>query len=153
MVDMRGPDECWPWKAFTVVGGYGMFAIGTKETRMITRASRVAWAIHNGDIPPGKFVLHSCDNGGCCNPRHLRLGNAGENVQDMLDRDRHIAGGWERYMKTSGSKNGRALLNEDIVREIRADTTSTTYALAKKYGIGWTTMDLLRRGKTWRNVR
>lgn len=32
------------------------------------------------------FALHSCDNRKCCNPRHLRWGDAKENACDAVER-------------------------------------------------------------------
>jgi hypothetical protein len=42
-----------------------------------------------GKIPKNKVVMHICDNPSCCNPLHLRLGSKSENVQDMMQKNRH----------------------------------------------------------------
>lgn len=49
---------------------------------------RLAYQLFVGDL---EFchVLHSCDNPLCVNPKHLRQGTHQENMQDMVDRDRH----------------------------------------------------------------
>lgn len=36
------------------------------------------------NVPEDKQILHSCDIRSCINPNHLRIGDAGENTQDML---------------------------------------------------------------------
>jgi len=52
-------------------------------------AHRVAFTFHHGREPQ-KYVLHSCDNPGCCNPAHLREGTQLENMRDMNERGRRI---------------------------------------------------------------
>ena len=84
-VDKRGPDECWPWRACRHPRGYGK--IGADAKTLV--ASRVAWEIaHQTQIPPGLFVLHSCDNPPCVNPAHLSLGTARDNLIDAISKGR-----------------------------------------------------------------
>ena len=51
-------------------------------------AHRVSWRLHNGEIPSGLIVRHSCDNGLCVNPSHLSLGTQADNMADMWSRQR-----------------------------------------------------------------
>ncbi len=54
-------------------------------------AHRVSWVIHNGGIKePKKMVMHRCDNPGCVNPLHLRLGTCSENTRDMVNKGRQV---------------------------------------------------------------
>lgn len=88
-VDRRGADECWPWLSGSSNFGHGRFVLGGH----LHSQHRVAYTIHYGPIPEGEgyhgtVVMHSCDNPGCCNPRHLVLGTQQENAQDMADKGR-----------------------------------------------------------------
>jgi hypothetical protein len=51
-------------------------------------AHRVAWDLANGPIPEGMNVLHKCDNPAWCNPDHLFLGTAQENIADKVRKGR-----------------------------------------------------------------
>ena len=78
-----GPTECWPWTGAINKSGYGSYGVGAT----IRTASRVAFELANGPIPPGPgyhgyVVMHSCDNRKCCNPAHLSLGTQGDNNSD-----------------------------------------------------------------------
>ena len=85
-VNIAGPDECWEWTAGTYLKGlkYGRFQFEGKAKS----AHRVAYILTNGDIPDDMFVCHTCDNPACCNPKHLWLGSAKDNTQDMLKKGR-----------------------------------------------------------------
>lgn len=87
-VDKRaGPDKCWPWVGGSLNEGYGCIRLGSSHGRIVL-AHRAAWAIANGPIPDGLFVLHHCDNPPCCNPAHLFLGTHQDNMDDMVAKGR-----------------------------------------------------------------
>lgn len=67
-VDVRGPDECWPWTGPTEKQrGYGLI----KFSGGITRAHRVAYELVVAKPPPRWHVHHHCGNRTCCNPGHM----------------------------------------------------------------------------------
>ena len=85
-VDVRGPDECWPWQRCKDRYGYGKIA--TKHGKAPLRVPRLAYEIQCAPLPPGAQVLHHCDNPSCVNGRHLFLGDAKANLQDCSQKGR-----------------------------------------------------------------
>jgi hypothetical protein len=49
-----------------------------------------------------------------------------------------------------GTKNFRAKLTESDVREIYLDRTRTQHDLAVQYGVRQSTINHIKRGRTWR---
>lgn len=83
-VDVRGPDECWPWRT-AKPGEYGIFSLNGGGMRI---ASRVALQISIGPLPSDILACHRCDNPPCCNPAHLFPGTHEQNMQDMVSKGR-----------------------------------------------------------------
>lgn len=87
-VDVGPAAFCWVWKGRIRQDGYGSIAKrGTRAGHFL--AHRISWLLHFGEIPPGLFVLHSCDNPPCVNPHHLGLGTNNDNIRDMIKKRRH----------------------------------------------------------------
>jgi len=141
-VDIRNPDECWPWTAGLFSdSGYGQFWVN----RINARTNRVAWMIAYDAVPEGLFVCHSCDNPACCNPDHLFLGTPGDNVQDCLEKKRFPV----------GEDNYCHKLSEDQVRAIRwlfANTGVSQQWIADTYGVSQYTVSGIIRRKKWRHL-
>lgn len=142
-VDKR-PDGCWVWTASRLrAGGYGQFNLNG----IPTRAHRLSWEMHNGPIPAGLQVCHTCDNPPCVNPAHLFLGTIKENAHDR-DRKGRTHPGW-----VPGSRNGGAKLTEAQVAEIRERASGATHkALALEFGVSRTLIGLIVNRKQWRHV-
>jgi hypothetical protein len=87
-VEIKGEDECWPWRKGCTTGGYGQFHVNRKAFL----AHRVAMALQIGHVEGDVQVLHSCERSRrCCNPKHLRIGTHDDNMDD-----RNRAGGYQR---------------------------------------------------------
>ena len=133
-----GPDACWPWLGHRSPRGYGQSSDLDRKT---VRAHRMAWELTFGPFDRSLFVCHRCDNPPCCNPTNLFLGTTNDNMADMVAKGRAAV----------GERQGSAVLNEDLVREIRASRESRP-AIAKRLGIGTATVDRVRRRLRWRHV-
>lgn len=124
-VDRRGDDECWPWLASVrrKDEGYGAFYLNGRHQP----ASRVAYMLTYGDIPPGVVVCHRCDNPPCCNPAHLFLGTPQDNDADRVAKGR----------QARGSRNGYAKLTERqvwAIRQLRSIGAKPAW-LAERFGV------------------
>ncbi len=145
-VNIKGEDECWEWKAYINIGGYGTFNF---ENKVETLAHRVAYEITKGKIEKGKIVMHTCDNRLCVNPKHLRLGTHQDNMDDMVKKGRSF----KRDM--NGENNYNAKLTERDIREICLLYSSekfTQQEIAEKIGVTQGNISLIVNNKNWKYV-
>ena len=151
-VDRRGPDECWLFVGARTHSGYGSL---NKRVWGEGVAHRLAWRLATGRvIPEDMLVCHTCDNPPCCNPAHLFLGTQGDNA-----RDRNAKG---RAASKVGRLNGRALLTETDVREIRrvyrrghksrAGDSRSCVGLARRFGVSEDAIREVVKGRHWQHV-
>jgi hypothetical protein len=133
-VDIRQPDECWPWTAGTFQTGYGAFALGGREGQMHP-AHRVAVMLDQGLQSPtdinGDVVMHECHNRQCCNPRHLTPGSYAENNHGTIE-----AG-------NSGNKFSEAEIRE--IRRLSAETDLTQTEIGDRFGTDQTMVSAIVR--------
>lgn len=131
---------CLLWMGATR-GGYGRLGIKGNIKR---GAHVVAWELHHGrPVPPGMDVLHKCDNPGCIEPAHLKLGTHQDNMDDKVAKGRQA--------RMVGSVHPSAKLNETKVRAILADPRLLRF-VANDYGVSESAISLIRRRKTWAHV-
>lgn len=143
-VDKHGPNGCWLWTGANSVKGktsYGRCHFGGK----VRDAHVASYELHKGAIPSGMWVLHRCDNRPCVNPRHLFLGTASDNTQDMLAKGRNKRRG------AVGTANAKARLTEEQVRHIaRREMYQREYA--ELYGIPRATIANVWAGRNWKHL-
>lgn len=143
-VDKRGIFDCWPWMASTGNDGYGHIGEGGRSRKLLA-AHRVAYELVNGPIPDGQCVLHECDNPPCCNPTHLFLGTQTENIHDMREKGRECCG------EEHGASKLTRLQVEEARRLYTPWSRSHGYpALARRYGVGYSTIRIAIQGGTWK---
>lgn len=127
-VDIKGDNDCWEWQAGRNKKGYGHFKLGVGSD---IRAHRLSWMLTCGEIPDGLNVLHKCDNPPCCNPNHLFIGTAKDNILDALSKG--------RIDTRPGVRNPNSILTEKDVLEIRSECENYEYGiysrLGRKYGV------------------
>jgi len=89
-VDVRGPDECWPWLGGLDSSGYGVFNIGIAlNKRRMVKAHRFGFDLANPvPIGPDECVCHTCDNRPCQNPAHWFRGSKADNHHDAIAKGR-----------------------------------------------------------------
>lgn len=135
--------KCWNWTGNLFAGGYGAFKCKAITSRQIN-ASRASWILHFGPISKSEFVCHHCDNRACCNPAHLFLGSAKDNMEDCKEKGRI----------NKGEDRPQHKLTEEDVRTIRR-LRQEGYAwrgLAAKFGVARTCVVSAATGKTWAHV-
>jgi hypothetical protein len=116
---------CWEWTGSKSSKGYGKLQIGKEHLR----AHRVSYEIYNGTAPsPEQFILHSCDNPGCVNPEHLRIGDNAENMKEKKEKKRSAAG------ETHGMSKLSNLQAEQILAELLKGDWSMR-KIASKHGV------------------
>lgn len=145
-IEIRGPEECWPWKS-CVYGGalkYGAFVWRGK----LRGANRAMWEIANGgECPAHLDVLHTCDNSMCVNPAHLWLGTHRENMLDAKRKGRNSRG-----ERTKRNKLTEAQAKEIIANPPKTGHGGNTAAVATKYGVGISAIHALLAGRSWKHL-
>lgn len=140
-ISRQGETECWEWTGCKR-GGYGRFRVGGRKGKLYV-ATRLMWRLVHGTDPIGQLILHTCDNPGCCNPRHLFIGSDFDNNQDKEAK--------KRGNHPLGIENGLAKLTDNQVREIYQSIDSGRN-LAKQYGVSDVAISCIKTGKTWQHV-
>jgi hypothetical protein len=127
-VEVRGPDECWPWLAAKNAYGYGVLRVDDKTII----ATRLVWQDVNGSWPGMKCVLHTCDNRECCNPKHHFLGSRADNIADMC---------------AKGRRRSSVKISDAEVSAIRGAPKVPIVTLADRFGVSKSLISIIRSGK------
>lgn len=144
-VEIKGPDDCWPWMGYRDAKGYGSFQLGSPGSRP---AHRVAYVLTNGEPPAEKpQVCHHCDNPPCCNPRHLF---PGDNADNMLDKEKKGRG---NHARGEANKQSSLTIADVIeIRRLRFVENKPYTEIAPIFGITDMSAGDVCRGKTWGHV-
>jgi len=135
------PNHCWEWQG---IRRKGYAALSYKGRTF--GVHRITCFLKHGEPQPNDNALHSCDNRACINPDHLRWGTQLENIEDAISR--------KRWTFNRGLENGRAKINPDVVRAIRAiyGTGPTIIQIADLYGISNQMVSRIIAKKAWTSV-
>jgi hypothetical protein len=148
-VDKRSENECWEWKGYKNHQGYGRTWINDKGYY----AHRVIYSLVypnsiNLNAPSSTnetgFLLHTCDNPSCCNPKHLWVGNHADNMADKAAKG--------RSPDFNGGKGPRCKLTMEQAREARLlrKTGMTIPQLMEKFNLSRASMKTLLRGDSYK---
>lgn len=111
-VKTAGDDECWLWTASTNLDGYGRFRVDGRKRQ----AHHVAFFLKHGRWPA--YVLHSCDNPPCCNPKHLSEGTHQENISECWEKGRGHKGKFYEKLPVIRELIAAGKRNRDICTQL-----------------------------------
>lgn len=142
-IGSKRAEQCWEWIGGKMPNGYGSFSID-RHTKYAHRLA-LARALRR-DLAPGEMALHSCDNRGCVNPEHLRIGTHANNMQDKIDRD--------RFTRTPGESHGMHKLTDDAVRSIRERLANgeRQRVLATEHGVSQALISFIKTRQNWKHI-
>lgn len=144
----RDDDGCWRWTACLNGKGYGKIGVKVDGQERTMQAQRVAYLLAHGELPDDRNICHSCDHPECVRPDHLFPGTQVQNLDDMTEKGRR------RFRAHSGEANGRAKLSREQVAVIRQRlaTGEVRAALAREFGVDWSTVARIGNGKRWKGT-
>ena len=129
--------KAMPYASIAITGD----TTGKKYPNM--RGHVLSYLYHNNLLErDGLYVLHSCDVKSCCNPKHLRLGTASENMLDMYARN---------LASKVGIRSNRASLTEKQVIAIYTSRQARKI-LAEKYAVTTSVVAQIQNKVSWRNL-
>jgi hypothetical protein len=139
------PTECWSWSKSVLPNGRPRLGVHQDGRTRSYTAARIICAADHGlplDDSGGRWVArHTCDNVACVNPAHIVPGTYKQNTKDM----------WDRGRGARGDRRPSAVLNEGLVREIRARCAAgeSQRAVGESLGIGQGHVGQVVRGVIW----
>jgi hypothetical protein len=147
-VEIKGPNECWPFKDIVREDGYGRLRVKGKKHY----AHRVAFVASGKQFTNGPHVRHVvCANRRCCNPAHLESGTKQDNADDR-----------EKDGRTSRGNRHSAIMTETIRRRSKLSLESATEIrelcasgighreLSEKFEVAISTISSVVTGRNWK---
>lgn len=143
-VATAGPDDCWPWLGRIGGKGIGRFAVRLPSGGSLDiYAPRAAWILTHGSVPGDREVFHLCERLSCVNPRHLRVGQPADRLEQTKARGRVPAGADHHAAKLTPGQVRR-------LRRLKADRPALRAKdVAPRYGISPTRLQAIWRGEGW----
>jgi hypothetical protein len=92
-------------------------------------------------------VCHSCDTPACCNPAHLFVGTAADNMADCKKKGRNSLPP-HKY----GEEHHNVKFGKTAALSILSDARSPQI-IATEYGVSYMTIYRLKRGQTWKGLQ
>lgn len=97
-LNLSESDDCTYHTGWTNRLGYSQLQFCFQGGKYNIETHRAAYMLyHNVQLSKDNIVMHMCDNPGCMNPKHLKMGTHNDNVQDRVKKNR----------SATGTKNGR----------------------------------------------
>lgn len=136
---VEGPDGCHLFVGRTNEDGYARVGMCGK----LVFLHRVMWERHNGPVPTGKEICHTCDVRSCVNPDHLFAASHLENIRDMWRKGRG------RVFR--GSDQAQAKLSEADIPTIRTRIANgdTCAAIAADYQVSDAAIRNVKKFRGW----
>lgn len=133
---------CWEWTGTLWANGYARTGIKySKQTK--GRAYRLTYELFKEPIKEGMIICHKCDNIKCVNPDHLFQGTEQDNLTDMINKGRSLA----------GSKHPNSALTEETVKEILSRANESCIKLGREYGVSDCCIRDIIKGRNWKHVQ
>ena len=139
--------SCWEWDRTRMDSGYGNFSEydPTLKRSKGVPASRTAWRITYGEIPPKKVIGHRCDNRPCCRPDHLCCITQRQNMLDCFQKGRGKQGwrlNWEKVEEMRRLREQEGWTIEVIAEHFKCSISQASNVVGykqwtKKLSAGW----------------
>jgi hypothetical protein len=142
-------NDCWIWKRSKIKKGYGHPKFKGKSIY----AHRLSYLTFVGEISNNLFVLHTCDNPACVNPKHLFLGTNQDNMNDKVNKNRQAKGedhGRSKLLKKEVNEI-RILWSAELAKRARGKAIQLTQKeLAKRFKVDRATISRIVNNRRWR---
>ena len=144
-VDENG---CWKNRFYKSYDKDGYLKIGfNNNTKLLPRLILIDR--HGEEFMKNYVTRHLCHNRRCINPWHIIYGTNQDNVDDKIRVGNGVV------PNNTGSKNGRAKLIEEEVKEIKAllkEKNLTHREIAKRFGVSNGTISKINIGILWSHI-
>ena len=150
-VDKRGENECWEWRGYKNADGYGRTWINDRGYYAHRVIFDLAYPnIINLSAPKNTedngYILHTCDNPSCCNPKHLFVGTHADNMADKVFKNRQ-----NKFPSDTGPRCKLSMSQAREARELRKNGASVR-DLAEQFGLSLPSMKTLLRGQSYKEI-